>query len=109
MRDEQQLLSSSSFFKSLGYEFSTYIHFLPNNFKFVGDALASLLCPTPLYIEIGSTDDWNSNKYGRDKTFEKMQLAYQAAGHANKIRMGVFDGPHEAYGIDAREWLLSQL
>jgi hypothetical protein len=107
MRDERQLLSSSSFLKNAGFEFSTYLHFQPSKFKFVGEALASLLCPSPLFIEIGSQDNWNSNTYGRDRIFETMRLAYQSAGKASKISMYVFDGPHEAHGVEARRWLRS--
>lgn len=107
MRDEKQLLSSSSFFKKVGFEFATYIHFEPNKFRFVGEAMATLLRPSPLHIEIGSQDDWNSNTYGRDRIFEEMRTAYQSVGEASKISMDVFNGPHEAHGIEARKWLLS--
>ena len=107
MRDEEQLLSSPSFVKNIGFEFSTYLHFQANKFKFVGADMASLLCPSPLYVEVGSQDEWNSNAYGRDQTFEKMRAAYQSVGEGSEITIGIFDGPHEAHGVKARKWLLS--
>jgi hypothetical protein len=107
MRDEKALLLSSWLVKTLGSEFANYAHFHENEFKFVGKSMASLLAPAPLYIEVGSKDSWNSNEYGRDRVFEEMRSVYRSAESGDAITMGVFDGPHEAHGVDARKWLHS--
>jgi hypothetical protein len=107
MRDEKQILLSSWLIKNLGSEFASYIHFQANDFKCAGRAMARLLQPTPVYIEVGSHDDWNSNEYGRDRVFEEMRSVYQTAGNEHDITMGIFEGPHEAHGVEARKWLLS--
>jgi hypothetical protein len=105
MRDEKQLLLSPWLIKNLGAEFASYLHFQANEFKFVGEAMARLLRPTPIFVEVGSEDSWNSNEYGRDRIFKEMQLTF--GDRSDAITMHVFDGPHEANGIEARKWLLS--
>lgn len=105
MRDEKQLLLSPWLIKNLGAPFASYLHFQANEFKFVGEAMARLLRPTPIFIEVGSEDNWNSNEYGRDRIFKEMRSTF--GEHGDAITMHVFDGPHEAHGIEARKWLLS--
>lgn len=65
MRDENKFLMSPTFSKNLGIELATYIHFSNSRVRYVGRQLASLIAPSPLFIELGNRDVANSVEYGR--------------------------------------------
>ncbi|WGS20590.1 MULTISPECIES: hypothetical protein [unclassified Bradyrhizobium] len=109
MRDETKFLMSPIFSKNLGIELATYIHFSNSRAKYVGRVLAHLICPCPLFIELGNRDVANSIEYGRDEKFAEMQSVYASSGHANLIGMTIFDGVHEVNGKSARPWLQERL
>lgn len=71
--------------------------------------MAHLICPCPLFIELGNRDVANSIEYGRDEKFAEMQSVYASSGHANLIGMTIFDGVHEVNGKSARPWLQERL
>ncbi|MGN1290529.1 MAG: hypothetical protein ACI4XG_28650, partial [Bradyrhizobium sp.] len=92
-----------------GVELAAYIHFANSRAKYTGAELAYLLCPCPLFVEIGSHDAANAIELGRDEKFAEMQSVYAAAAHPQLIEMHVFDGVHEASGKRARPWLYGHL
>jgi len=109
MRDEKKFLMSPTISKNLGIELASYIHFSRGRAKYVGRALASLISPCPLFVELGNRDIANSVAYGRDEKFAEMQAVYAASDHAHLIDMIVFDGVHEVNGKSARPWLHERL
>jgi hypothetical protein len=109
MRDEKKFLMSSAISKNLGIELAAYIHFANSRAKYTGAELAYLLCPCPLFVEIGSRDAANTTELGRDEKFAEMQSVYASSGHPHSIEMAVFDGVHEVGGTRARPWLHEQL
>jgi hypothetical protein len=109
MRDEKKFLTSSAISKNLGIELAAYIHFANSRAKYTGAELAYLICPCPLFVEIGSRDAANAIDLGRDEKFAEMQAVYRSSAHPHLIDMDVFDGVHEASGKGARPWLYSHL
>jgi hypothetical protein len=109
MRDEKKFLMSPVITKNLGIELASYVHFNNGRAKFIGRRLASLICPCPLFFEIGSADSANSIELGRDEKYADMQAVYASSGHPDLIAMTVFEGPHEASGKSARPWLYERL
>jgi len=109
MRDEKRFLTSPVISKNLGVELAAYIHFSNGRAKYTGAELACLLCPCPLFVEIGSRDGANAVELGRDEKFSQMQSIYASSGHPHLIDMDVFDGVHEVSGKRARPWLSEHL
>jgi len=109
MRDETKFLTSSVITKNLGIELAAYIHFTNSRAKYAGEELAELICPCPLFVEVGSRDGANAIELGRDATFAEMQSVYAASGHPQSIEIDVFDGVHEVSGKRARPWLSQHL
>ena len=109
MRDEKKFLMSSVITKNLGIELAAYIHFNNSRAKYTGRRLASLICPCPLFVEIGSGDTANSSELGRDERYADMQAVYASSGHPDLIGMTVFDGVHEVSGKSAQPWLYQRL
>ncbi|WP_375786278.1 hypothetical protein ACE10Z_00965 [Bradyrhizobium sp. Pha-3] len=109
MRDERKFLMSSVISKNLGIELAAYIHFANSRAKYTGAELAYLLCPCPLFVEIGSRDAANAIDLGRDEKFAEMQSIYISSAHQGLIDLDVFDGVHEASGKRARPWLYGHL
>ncbi|WFU32860.1 hypothetical protein QA635_41405 [Bradyrhizobium brasilense] len=109
MRDEKKFLMSSVITRNLGVELAAYIHFSNGRAKYAGAELAYLLCPCPLFVEIGSRDGANALELGRDEKFSQMQSIYASSGHPHLIDMDIFDGVHEVSGKCARPWLSERL
>ena len=109
MRDETKFLMSPVISSNLGIELASYIHFDSGRARYAGKNLARLICPCPLFVEIGSRDAANAIEHGRDTKFAEMRAVYLAAGHPDLIDMTVFEGVHEASGTRARPWLQQRL
>lgn len=109
MRDETKFLMSPIITRNLGIELAAYIHFSNSRAKYVGRELASLICPCPLYVEVGSRDVANTIDYGREQKFAEMLSVYASSGYPDLIGMTVFDGVHEVSGKVARPWLNERL
>ncbi len=109
MRDETKFLMSPIITENLGIELAAYIHFSNSRAKYVGRELASLICPCPLYVEVGSRDVANTIDYGREQKFAEMRSVYASSGYPDLIGMTVFDGVHEVSSKVARPWLNERL
>ena len=85
---------SSCFFNNrYQYAWSDWVWFNAAN-KFLDAEVASLICPRPLYIEVGKKDELFDVQYTYEE-FAKVQDMYKQLNIENNVVLSAFDGTHE--------------
>ena len=86
-------LSSCFFNNRFAYDWFDWTWFNSGN-TFLDAEIASLVCPRPLWIEVGTRDELFDVKYA-GKEMEKVRRRYEALGLGHKFGYREFDGTHE--------------
>ncbi len=61
--------------------------------------------PRPLFIEVGLGDQMSGVAQGRDRVLQRIQGVYAAKKEEKKLGYTIFNGAHEAHGVEAINWL----
>lgn len=80
------------------YDWSDWTWFNSGN-TFLDAEVAGLVCPRPLYIEVGSDDELFEAKYAVAE-YDKVKRLYEGLGLADRLRFKMFQGKHEFDAAD---------
>jgi hypothetical protein len=86
-------LSSCYFNNRFIYDWHDWTWFNSAN-TFLDSEVGALICPRPLYIEVGKADELFNIKYV-EKEFQRLETFYKKLGISKKLRYKEFDGVHE--------------
>ncbi len=79
--------------------------FFTDCFRVMTDVeLAQLICPRPLFVELGTTDD-RFPPGGAARSVEEVRAVYRQLGLGGRFGFDAFEGGHEFSGVRAFEFL----
>lgn len=89
----KSVLSSCFFNNRFVYDWHDWTWFNSAN-TFLDAEVCGLICPRPLYIEVGKADELFDIKYVK-KEYLKVESIYKSLGISNNLRYREFEGGHE--------------